>query len=56
MRKSRFSEEQIIGMLHVCTQSAASWLQLGDSLPRYSEKPPGMSPTVGYDPTTGEVS
>jgi hypothetical protein len=41
--------------MHVCAETAVPWLQLGDGLPRHGQKPPGMSPTVSYDPTTGHV-
>jgi hypothetical protein len=41
--------------MHVCAETAVPWLHLGDDLPRYGQKPPGMSPTVSYDPTTGRV-
>lgn len=41
---------------HVCTSSAVRWLRLDDEVPRYEEKPPGMSPTVTYDSVTGRVA
>ncbi|HEY4043387.1 MAG TPA: GFA family protein [Rhodopila sp.] len=41
--------------MHVCVSSAMSWLEIRDDAPRYDEKPPGMSQTVGYDPATGQT-
>jgi hypothetical protein len=41
---------------HLCTSSAVGWLHLDDKLPRFEEKPQGMSPTVAYDSLTGQVT
>ena len=41
--------------MHVCAETAVPQLRLADGRPRHGQKPPGGSPTVGYDPTTGRV-
>jgi len=41
--------------LHVCVSSSMSWLDINDDAPRYPEKPEGMTPTLNYDPVTGEA-
>ena len=41
--------------LHVCVSSAMGWLDIRDNLPRHTEKPNGYTPTLQYDPTTGEM-
>lgn len=42
--------------VHVCMETAVPWLRISDSLPRFDRKPPGPSPLVQYDPTTGIVT
>lgn len=42
--------------LHVCVSSAVGWLDIRDDAPRYDDKPAGMAPTVGYEPTNGRVT
>jgi hypothetical protein len=39
--------------MHVCAESAMTWLDIHDSLPRYAQKPEGMTPVVDYDPVAG---
>ena len=41
--------------LHVCMSSAMSWLDIRDDVPRYGEKPEGMSQTLRYDPASGKA-
>jgi hypothetical protein len=39
--------------MHVCAESAMTWLDIRDDAPRYAQKPEGMTPLVNYDPVTG---
>lgn len=41
--------------MHVCVESAMTWLDVRDDAPRHHQKPEGMTPLVGYDPVTGDV-
>ncbi len=38
---------------HVCAESAMAWLDIRDDLPRYAEKPEGMTRPLAYDPISG---
>jgi hypothetical protein len=42
--------------VQVCLSSAVGWLDIRDGAPRYQEKPEGMSPTLRYDPISGEAT
>jgi hypothetical protein len=39
--------------MHVCVESAMTWLEIRDAAPRYAQKPEGMTPLVEYNPTIG---
>jgi hypothetical protein len=39
--------------MHVCVESAMTWLDIQDDAPRYAQKPEGMTPLVDYDPSIG---
>ncbi len=39
--------------MQVCLESAMTWIDALDDVPRYSQKPEGMTPLVDYDPVTG---
>lgn len=39
--------------MHLCVESAMTWLDIRDDAPRYGQKPEGMTPPVDYDPVTG---
>jgi len=41
--------------LHVCVESAMSWLDIRDALPRHAEKPEGMTRPLNYDPISGRI-
>ena len=41
--------------LHVCVESTLSWLDVRDGLPRYAEKPEGMTRPLNYDPVSGRT-
>lgn len=41
--------------LHVCLSSAVAWMEIRDDAARYEEKPPGMSPTLSYNPVSGKA-
>ena len=41
--------------MHVCLSSAVNWLTIQDDAARYQEKPATMSPTLRYDPVSGQV-
>jgi hypothetical protein len=41
--------------MHLCTESAMTWLDIRDDAPRYDRKPEGMTPLVEYDPLTGRT-
>jgi len=40
---------------HLCLSSAVNWLDIRDTIPRYAQKPEGMTPTFQYDPVSGKV-
>ena len=42
--------------MQVSLESAVTWLDNLDDVPRYAQKPEGMTPLVNYDPVTGAVS
>jgi hypothetical protein len=39
--------------MHVCVESAMTWLDIRDNAPRHAQKPDGMTPLVDYDPIGG---
>jgi hypothetical protein len=41
--------------MQVCMESAVTWLNIHDDVPRYSQKPEGMTPLIDYDPVTGGI-
>ena len=41
--------------MHVCLESAMTWLNVHDDVPRYSQKPEGMMPLIDYNPVTGSI-
>ena len=41
--------------MHVCLESAMTWLNVHDDVPRYSQKPEGMTPLIDYNPVTGSI-
>jgi hypothetical protein len=42
--------------MQVCLESAMTWVDSLDDVPRYSQKPEGMTPLVDYDPVTGVLA
>lgn len=42
--------------MQVCLESAMTWIDTLDDVPRYSQKPEGMTPPVDYDPVTGVLT
>ena len=42
--------------MHICFEASQGWLELADALPRYEEKPAGMTPTLNYNVATGRVT
>jgi len=42
--------------MQVCLESEVTWLDTLDDVPRYSQKPEGMTPLVDYDPVTGVLT
>jgi hypothetical protein len=42
--------------MQVSLESAVTWLDNLDDVPRYAQKPEGMTPLVNYDPVTGAVT
>jgi hypothetical protein len=42
--------------MQVRLESAVTWLDTLDDVPRHSQKPEGMSPLVDYDPVTAALS
>ena len=42
--------------MHVCQESAVTWLDTVNDAPHYSQKPEGMTPLVDYDPVTGALA
>jgi hypothetical protein len=41
--------------MHVCVESAMTWLDMRDDAPKHARKPEGMTPLVDYDPVTGRA-
>lgn len=41
--------------LQVCVSSAMGWLDIRNDIPLYDEKPEEMTPTLSYDPVSGET-
>ncbi len=39
--------------MHVCAENAMTWLDIRDDIPRYAQKPEGMTPILDYNPITG---
>ena len=41
--------------MQVCMESAVTSLNIHDDVPRYSQKPEGITPLIDYDPVTGDI-
>ena len=46
---------EFVPEMQVCMSSSVGWLPTLESVPKYAEKPEGMTPTFAYNVVTGEA-